>query len=343
MVWWKCYFGLKDVLRQIEDERYIVENKIMVSIICTTYNQDIYIEDAIKSFLMQITDFSYEIIIHDDASTDNTKKIIKTYEKLYPDIIHSIIQTENKYSQGVNILENYELPVARGKYIAFCEGDDYWTDPYKLKKQVEMLEKHEECDVCAHAASVVRAQDKTEIRKIAPSTQNKIFETREVILGDGGFVATNSLMMRKSLFDCIPEFRKEYRIDYSLQIWGALRGGMLYLSENMSSYREFAQSSWSNRMRKDISRYVKHYEKIIMMLGKLDVFTNQKYSKEISNRIRWQKFQMLIIQQENRKIISGDYSEFLKKMPLKEQCKIYVKAACPWLCKVNEWRKKYVR
>lgn len=320
-----------------------MKNKIMVSIICTTYNQDQYIEDAIKSFLMQITDFSYEIIIHDDASTDNTKEIIEAYEKLYPERIHAILQTENKYSKGINILESYELPVARGKYIAFCEGDDYWTDPYKLKKQVEMLEKHQECDVCAHAASVVRAQDKTEIRQIAPSTQNEIFETREVILGDGGFVATNSLMMRRSLFECIPDFRKEYRIDYSLQIWGALRGGMIYLPENMSSYRECAQSSWTNRMNKDIPRYLNHYEKLIMMLEKLDIYTNHKYSKEISNRIKWQRFQMLIIQQENRKIISGNYTEFLKEMPFKDRYKIYIKAVCPWYRKAKEWRKKYVR
>ena len=320
-----------------------MKDEILVSIICTTFNHEKYIEDAIKGFLMQVTDFKYELIIHDDASTDSTPSIIRKYAEKYPAIIYPIIQEENQYSKGINILENYELPVANGKYIAFCEGDDYWTDPEKLQKQVDVLEKHPECDICAHSADVVAAEDKSVLRKINPSETNTIFDVEEVILGDGGFVATNSLMIRRKLFDSIPQFRKLYRIDYSLQIWGALRGGMIYLAENMSSYRIFAQSSWTNRMRKNIPQYVKHFEKLILMLQQLDVDTEGKYKQEIDNRIKWQEFQMLVVQQENRKIIKGDYKEFLKKITAKERCKIYVKAICPWLCKIHEWRKKYVR
>ena len=190
---------------------------------------------------------------------------------------------------------------------------------------------------------MVSAEDKSVLRKINPSETNTIFDVEEVILGDGGFVATNSLMIRRKLFDSIPQFRKVYRIDYSLQIWGALRGGMIYLAENMSSYRIFAQSSWTNRMRKNTAQYVKHFEKLILMLRQLDVYTEGKYKPEIDNRIKWQEFQMLVVRQENRKIIKGDYKEFLKEITAKERCKIYMKAICPWLCKVNEWRKKYVR
>ena len=320
-----------------------MENEVLVSIICTTYNQEKYIEDAIKGFLMQVTNFPFEIIIHDDASTDNTTRIIKKYAKMYPDIIHPIIQKDNKYSKEVNILENFELPVAKGRYIAFCEGDDYWTEPQKLQKQVEALELHSECDICAHGADMVVAENKEIIRHIAPSEQDKIFDVRDVILGDGGFVATNSLMVRKDMFDNIPEFRKKYRIDYSLQIWGALRGGMIYLAENMSAYRVCAKSSWTNKMRKDKLKYIKHFEKLIMMLKELNIYTHGAYKDEIENRIKWQKFQILAIQQKNREIITGDYKEILNVMQRKERVKIYIKAVCPWLCKVNEWRKKHVK
>lgn len=113
----------------------------LVSICCITYNHEKYIKDAIEGFLMQETDFPFEIIIHDDASTDKTAEIIREYEKKYPELIKPIYQTENQYSKGVRVsLLTYKK--AKGKYIAFCEGDDYWTDPLKLQKQVTFLDKN---------------------------------------------------------------------------------------------------------------------------------------------------------------------------------------------------------
>ena len=105
-------------------------NEIAVSVVCITYNQAEYIRDAINSFLMQKTDFNYEIIIHDDASTDQTIEILKYYERTYSDIIRVIYEEENQYSKGVNISDTL-FKLAKGKYIAFCEGDDFWTDKSK--------------------------------------------------------------------------------------------------------------------------------------------------------------------------------------------------------------------
>jgi glycosyltransferase involved in cell wall biosynthesis len=113
----------------------------LVSICCITYNHEKYIREAIEGFLMQKTDFPFEIIIHDDASTDKTADIIREYEKKYPELIKPIYQTENQYSKGVKVtLLTYKQ--SKGNYIAFCEGDDYWTDPLKLQKQVTFLEKN---------------------------------------------------------------------------------------------------------------------------------------------------------------------------------------------------------
>lgn len=119
-----------------------MENKPLVSICCITFNHEPYIRQAIDGFLMQKTNFPIEIIIHDDASTDNTAKIIKEYADNYPDVIFPIYQTKNQYSQGVKPLQNIVWPRARGKYIALCEGDDYWTDSNKLQKQVDFLENN---------------------------------------------------------------------------------------------------------------------------------------------------------------------------------------------------------
>ena len=114
----------------------------LVTVCCTTYNHERYVSEAIESFLMQETDFPFEIIVHDDASTDGTAKIIREYEEKYPRLIRTIIQSENQYSKAGLINPRFVFPRARGKYLALCEGDDYWTDPLKLQKQVTFLEEN---------------------------------------------------------------------------------------------------------------------------------------------------------------------------------------------------------
>lgn len=119
-------------------------NKPLVSIGCITYNHGNYIKDAIEGFLLQRTTFPIEIIIHDDASNDNTPNIIKEYEERYPNLIVAIYQSENQYSKGIKPLLDFVFTKAKGKYLAICEGDDYWSDTYKLQKQVDFLENNSE-------------------------------------------------------------------------------------------------------------------------------------------------------------------------------------------------------
>lgn len=117
-------------------------DKPLVSVACITYNHEKYIEDAIEGFLIQETDFPFEILIHDDASTDNTANIVREYVEKYPNIIKPIFQKENQYSKGFKMNLEFNFPRAKGKYIALCEGDDYWTDPKKLQIQVVFLEEN---------------------------------------------------------------------------------------------------------------------------------------------------------------------------------------------------------
>lgn len=111
-------------------------NDIMVSVLCTAYNHEVFVKDAIEGVINQKTNFKYELIVHDDASEDKTAEIIQRYAQEYPDIIHSIIQKENQF-QYHHIYPEILFPNAKGKYIAFCEGDDYWTDENKLQIQVD--------------------------------------------------------------------------------------------------------------------------------------------------------------------------------------------------------------
>ena len=122
----------------------------MVSVYCLAYNHEKYIRDALNGFVSQVVDFDYEVFVHDDASTDNTANIIAEFAKKYPDIIKPIYQKENQFSKGISVSKTYIYPKMTGKYIAICEGDDYWCDQYKLRKQVEYLEMHEDCSACVH-------------------------------------------------------------------------------------------------------------------------------------------------------------------------------------------------
>jgi len=116
-------------------------NIIMVSIVCESFNHELYLRKCLDGFVMQTTNFAFEILIHDDASTDKSAEIIREYVASYPDIDWKpIYQTDNQYSKGISIWRDIQFPRVRGKYIAICEGDDYWTDPLKLQKQIDILE-----------------------------------------------------------------------------------------------------------------------------------------------------------------------------------------------------------
>lgn len=134
---------------KMKDQNSIISNwennetHPLVSIICTTFNHENFIKETLEGFLSQKTKFSFEIIIHDDASTDNTVSIINDFVSKYPLIITPIFQKENQYSKKeVNIWSDFTFPMTQGKYLALCEGDDYWIDELKLQKQVDFLENN---------------------------------------------------------------------------------------------------------------------------------------------------------------------------------------------------------
>lgn len=123
---------------------------IMVTVRCATYNHVDYIRQCLDGFVMQKTNFRFEAIVHDDASTDGTADIVREYASKYPDIIKPIYETENQYSKKDGSIRRIFNQHTRGKYIAMCEGDDYWTDPLKLQKQVDFLESHPDYVMCSH-------------------------------------------------------------------------------------------------------------------------------------------------------------------------------------------------
>ena len=126
--------------------------KPLVTIRCITYNHEPYIRQCLDGFIMQKTNFRFEAIVHDDASTDGTADIIREYAEKYPEIIKPILQNENQYSKRDGSIRRILNENTHGKYVALCEGDDYWIDPLKLQKQVDFMEKHEDYSMCFHNA-----------------------------------------------------------------------------------------------------------------------------------------------------------------------------------------------
>ena len=124
--------------------------KIAVSVLVLTYNHKDYIRECLDSIISQETDFCFEILIHDDASDDGTADIVREYADRYPDMVVPILQKDNKYSAGVFVIDEILLPIARGRYIAYLEGDDLWCDTQKLQKQYDYMESHHECSMCGH-------------------------------------------------------------------------------------------------------------------------------------------------------------------------------------------------
>lgn len=318
-----------------------MKNEIMVSIICNAYNHEKYIRDALDSFLMQKTDFAFEVLIHDDASTDKTADIIREYEAKYPDIIRPIYQTENQYSQGVYITMEYQQPRARGKYIAFCEGDDYWTDPRKLQKQVDAMEKHPHIDMCAHGAKRVRADNGKLIDYVMPSKKDTIFSTKDVILGKGGYIAHASLLYRKSLYDTVPEFVNVSGLDYFIHINGSLRGGLLYLSECMSAYRWMAEGSWNSSISEDTQWLFEHRKFVATTLDILDAETDFRYTKTIHRVQMTNLLYPYRATERLQELLKKENREIFSSLPFSGKAEVVLKVYFPFLRKLREgWDKK---
>ncbi len=264
----------------------IDDKEIIVSILCAAYNQENYIGEALDSLLMQETNFSYEILLHDDASTDGTTDIVKEYAARYPEKICLFLEEENKFQKNIDFWKEVGKKHPPARYIAFCEGDDYWTDPHKLQKQYDALEAHPECDMCACCAAMVSEDGKIEIGEIRPRKGDGILAMENTIMGGGMFLATNSLFYRKSMGDYPMRFELIRPLDYATQMRGALRGGIVYIDEKMAAYRRFAKGSWTSVLvgRNGMAELQCEQEKEI--LRTLDEETGGKYHDTIVQRLK---------------------------------------------------------
>ncbi len=244
----------------------------LVSICCITYNHELYIRDAIEGFLMQKTDFPFEILIHDDASTDGTADIIREYEAKYPDIIKPIYQTENQYSKGIKISATYNYPRAKGKYIALCEGDDYWIDPYKLQKQVDFLEANNDVNIIYHKVNILNPDNKI----ISYGSKNNFyFSFYDSLISKQG--VTLSCMFRKVGLSILSNKLTILKLnvgDWPLECFLTLNSKGYYLAETMGVYRVHSGGLTKKLV---YSKYIIDRYKFLLYLLNDDILNTDQY------------------------------------------------------------------
>lgn len=313
--------------------------EILVSVCCLAYNQENYIQKCLDGFISQKTAFKIEVLIHDDASSDKTTKIIQEYQMRYPEIIRPIYQKENQFSKMSisEIYRYYIYPKVQGKYVAFCEGDDYWEDKYKLQKQVDVLEENEECHMCLHHVKVVgeNGEDSGWGYPLY-NIDTGVLSSYDFLKGltDGYFFHTTSFLCRmediRTFINPVPEFYKNSDVDdVPLLLYFGQLGKNYYIGESMSCYRRNSTGSWTERQKGNIERIIKHKELMIDLYYKYDDYTKGKYKDLVHHWIDNERFMIAEYQNDFREMAKKRYSVFMKKRGIKYQIKVQIAALIP--------------
>ncbi len=321
---------------------------IKVSISCLTYNHADYIRQCLDGFIMQKTDFKFEVLVHDDASTDGTQDIIREYEEKYPDIIKPIYQTENQYSQGINIDHTFQWPRIKGKYFACCEGDDYWTDEYKLQKQYNAMESNPNCALCVHKVAVVDYNG-TFVNSYCPNDNSVFSLINNSILQSADLVnficktygypfQTSSFFMNSEIITTninnIPDFMKNACVgDIPLLFLASCYGDFYYLDDIMSCYRYLTPNGWNDKKQRDLNTFDAINYNHIEFFKMFNEYSDHKYNDSINYYISKTRYFIAVKHEDYKKVFEPDLKEVFKDLPLKTKFHLVVLASFPKLAK----------
>lgn len=285
----KQFYTLGLKVDEIDMSKNTKSCNIMVSVFCLAYNHQNYIREALEGFLMQKTNFAFEVLIHEDASTDGTAQILREYEKKYPGFIRVVYEEENRYGQGVEYFYDILAPMARGKYIAVCEGDDAWIDENKLQIQVDYMEKHPECSLLGHKAFLQypynwngdrdpRAMG-VDLDGMVVPYERMFFEWQ---------IPTASFVFRKDTYMEMPQFfRNAPTGDEPLEFYLAEKGEVHFMDRVMSVYNKMSSDSFSAKILENpYSKMVKYYTGYITLFDEMDKYTNYTKHEFFNNCIK---------------------------------------------------------
>lgn len=260
----------------------------LVSIVCLTYNEEEFVRDTLDSFLAQETNFPYEVLVYDDASQDKTSDILYEYANKFPDIIRLTLYPENNFKKGLGFLGLREgFKEARGKYIAYCEGDDYWCDSQKLQKQVDFLESHPEFEVCAHETriknDIFKQQDGTlfsslNVNLFLNRTKRQVYSFNDTLTGN--IFHVSSMMFRKIEFQWPSWICQIKAMDMVCFMLLAEKGDIYVMKDVMSVYRTRLRSITDSK-EGDFKNAISFYDASIKILRLMNKYWGGKYRNNI--------------------------------------------------------------
>ncbi len=293
------------------------ECPLMVTIMCYAYNHESYIRRCLDGFVNQKANFRFEAIVHDDASTDNTAEIIHEYEINYPDIIKPIYEKENQYSKKDRSLDIIMENAAQGKYIAVCEGDDYWTDDLKLQKQVDVLESHPECLIAFNKVKRVNKNGlpingtipyKNHIKEGIVTMEifaNEEFSNRMWTFQTSCFMYRRD-MLENDKIERINFFSHFQCGDMPTILWALLHGNGYYIDDIGGCYRVFSGGATTYRkLNKEVN--IQSRKDWISSFEFFDKYTYYKYHKHVDRRIKDAEIEIYQLQGRYWKSISKKY------------------------------------
>lgn len=281
----------------------------LVSIICFTYNHAKFIRKTLEGFVMQKVNFPIEIIIHDDASTDSTQEIIKEFENKHLDIFKPIYQRENQRSKGVGIVSKLVYSKAQGKYIAFCEGDDYWTDPYKLQKQVDFLEANPTYAGCFHYTQQVFTKHPDKQGRIYGKHGKQLDFTAEDTIARLSPWHTSSFIFRNEAFEKPDWLYNVVSGDMALFSIVAKSGNIKCIPEIMSVYQKHDGGITQTKAH----NHEDYHNNRIALIQHLDAYHEFKYHKKAQEVINFHT-NAINHPNSNKKSIFGRVINRLKRL-----------------------------
>lgn len=313
---------------------------IKVSVVCTTYNHENYIRECLDSLLNQKVDFKYEVLVNDDASTDDTPDILREYITKYPDKLKVYFQKENLFSQGIRIVDDILLPNAKGKYIAICEGDDKWIDKNKLQLQYDIMEKNEDCVMCTHNTIIHDISRVCEDRFFNNWKNLHVLNDYDVFMG--WKVHTSSFFIRRQYVVLDYRLRGYWFGDFVRVTYLHSEGKIISIPKVMSQYNIGVSTGALNKFNKSTEKERK--EKILDRSKYLKVFndfTDYRFNNIITKRILLtnleassiNEFDTLKYSKNKKEVIRAaklicnkdEYKEYVNSLSVKEKIKSIIR------------------
>lgn len=306
-----------------------------ITVLVMTYNHVNYISQALDSILCQKCEVDFDILIHDDCSNDGTYELLMDYKERNPDKIRIIRQSERRFlNDGFNMmLYKYVVPNIDSKYVAYCDGDDYWINENKLQIQYSFMETHPEYSLCCHCAYQLKNNNDM-------SSKWFINDERDLDISDfindkpGVCVATSSIFIKSTVLCNFPNWRKQYPVeDVPMLMLSAMMGKIYRFKDVMCVYRQFSQGSWSSQNSGSKNRMIKHLKEMSESLKHFDQETDNYYHSMVVIQLNFYSFRIALLNNDYKNIFDKNNRKHFNKLEKKEKMKLWFQYKMPLLYK----------